>query len=154
MNGFKVYRLKKHYSRKELATMVDVPECQILLCEKDALKINLKVAIRMAKVLDVTVDELLSNYDEEELSISDRVTRRQGHVAQHPANSIGVYRRAENLSYQQLADILGIGSRQGAQKVCRSRKPSRKHIETLTAREGLTLAEFCLRYAPEGREAA
>ena len=70
------------------------------------------------------------------------------------ANCISCYRLEEGLSLQKLARILGITSHRSARALCESPCPSAKYIHILALREGLSVSEFCLRYAPVREDAA
>ena len=70
-----------------------------------------------------------------------------------PNNSIACYRMEEGLNIQSLCRILGVSNR-SAKELCESSHPSAKYIHILALREGLSAAEFRLRYAPVGEDAA
>ena len=66
-----------------------------------------------------------------------------------PGNCIDVYRRRKMLSYRQLAERMGVGSKQSASLNCRADIPSPKYIARLAELEGISPTEFEQRYAVE-----
>ncbi len=155
MTGLCYWRMKRHFSKKELAEKAGVSFTFISKLEKRYSPDTAFVLyIRLADALTVTVDQLLKEYNEAELSLGDHGTYRKAEGKHKAANCIAEYRKEENLTYQELSMILGISSREGARQICNSPCPSRKHLKTLANRESLSVAEFMFRYEPERRSAA
>lgn len=71
-----------------------------------------------------------------------------------PVNCIAAYRQEEGLSLSDLGMILGSASYHSAKNICASVHPSKKLIHILASREGISVSEFRLRYAPVREDAA
>lgn len=98
----------------------------------------------LAAALGVPMDELLRTYPDDALSAGDHPSYPPR--AQRPGNLLERYRRAKNLTCEELAVRLGVGSRQAAQQACVSPTPSKKHLLRLAELEGVTAEEFTHRY--------
>ena len=59
---------------------------------------------------------------------------------------------AHNLRYQELADRLGVGSREAARVICKRETARKRHILTLALYELLSPEEFLERYLPSDVE--
>ena len=149
MNGIRFYRKKNKLAIYELSELSHVCKPTIHSLEE---AINpttaLTIYLRLADALGVTLDELLDDYDPALLKDGDR--HAYCGSAKHPRNPIAVYRREENLSFQQLATRMGVTSREWARRVCEEDTASPKLLRRLAAFENLTEAEFLRRYAVEG----
>ncbi len=147
MNGIRFYRQKNRLAICELSQLAQVSAPVIRSLEK---KIQpntaLSIYLRLTDALGITLDELLDDYDPALLKDGDR--HAHARTKSKPArNPIAVYRRDENLSLQQLADRLGVTSREWARRVCDSKSVRPQHLQLLAAYEGVTEDEFLLRYA-------
>lgn len=155
MTGLSYWRKKRHYSKKVLSEKAGVSIVFIAKLEQGfSPETSFILYIRLANALNVTVDQLLEEYDDAELGMGDHGTYRKTEEKHCSANCIAEYRREENLTYQELSLILGISSREGARRICNAPCSSKKHLKTLAAREKLSVAEFMVRYEPERRLAA
>lgn len=156
ITGIKYWRRKKRFTRKELSKRAAVSENFITNAEKEiSPQTVFSTYIKLANALSVPLDDLLKEYDDSQLDYCDHATYLfKKKRPPENANCIAKYRIDENLTYQQLSEILGITSREGARKICNSSCPSSKHLKTVAAREGISVEEFLFRYTPERSAAA
>lgn len=105
------------------------------------------VYIALSDAMGVAVDDLYVMHEVSELGDGDRVQ-----YASKPTrcNCLDVYRLEQGLSYQQLANRLGMQSRQGGQQACHLMPPGAKHLQRLASYEGISVEEFQAKY--ENRE--
>ena len=148
MNGIRYFRKKNKLAVFELSELSHVSKPTIHNLEESINPATtLSIYLRLAEALGVTLDELLDDYDPALLKDGDRYPYP---AKQKPArNSIAVYRRTENLSLQQLADRMGVSSREWARRVCDEEIASSKLLRRLAAFEGVTEDEFVRIYAVE-----
>lgn len=155
MTGVSYWRMKRHLSKKELAEKAGVSFTFISKLEKRyAPESAFVLYIWLADALNVTVDGLLEEYNEAELSLGDHGTYRKTEGKHKVVNCIAEYRKEENLTYQELSSILGIASRERARQICNALSPSKKHMKVLAERENLSVADFIARYDPDRSSAA
>lgn len=147
MNGVAFYRRKRQYSREKLAELAGICKDTIRNYELRGITdfSEVESLLALAKALDVSLDELVAEHDERELSTVDRTVRPSN--IDSPRNCVSNYRRAKNLRYQELADLLGLASREGARHACRRSTARSKHVARLAQYEGISTAEFMVRYA-------
>lgn len=146
MNGIGFYRRKNKLAVYELQNLSHVSAATIHTLET---KINpqspLSIYFRLAEALNVTLDELLDDYDPALLKDGDR--HAYGRKPKPAGNVIAVYRWEENLSLQQLADRMGVTSREWARRICGRSDASPKMLKRLIGFEGISEEEFMRRYA-------
>ena len=99
---------------------------------------------RLASALGVSMEELLRVYPDDALQDGDHPRFRPRGTPRY--NLLEVYRREHNLTYQELATLLGQRTRQAAQRACVVSDPWPRHVALLAQREGLTVQEFEKRY--------
>ncbi len=142
MTGVFYWRRERSLSEDQLADLTDVSVWTIQALEKKIKSTTcFSVYCRIAEVLDVSIENLFAEYNYP-------VEKRRGRERKKlDCNAIAVYCREHNITYQQLADRLGLTSRERARQICRANVVSEKHINRLAKFEGLTAEEFCERYA-------
>ena len=148
MNGIRYFRKKNKLAIYELSELSHVCKPTIHSLEKAIQPTTtLSTYLRLADALGVTLDELLDDYDPALLKDGDR----HAYIGRQkpPRNPIAVYRREENLSLQQMADRMGVGSREWARRICDKTIASPKLLRRLAAYENVTEAEFLRRYTVE-----
>lgn len=152
INGFRYWRRKRHMSRPELAQAAGCTVAFLTIQERRAnLSASSATVASVAGTLGVTMDELFQKYPKEALEAGDHHSNRSK-PGGRPLNVVGRYRLARNLTYVELADLLGQGSPQAAYNLCTSPQPSRRTLEKLAALEGLEVEEFLRRYGEEENE--
>lgn len=152
LNGFRYWRRKRHMSRPELAQAAGCTVAFLAIQERRAnLSASSATVASVAGALGVTMDELFQKYPKEALEAGDHHSNRSK-PGGRPLNVVGRYRLARNLTYVELADLLGQGSPQAAYNLCTSPQPSRRTLEKLAALEGLEVEEFLRRYGEEENE--
>ena len=149
MNGIRFFRKKNKLAIYELSELSGVSGATIHTLEEELNpRTSLSIYMRLAEALNVTIDEMLEDYDPALLKDGDR--HSYAGKAKVPRNPIAVYRHEENLSLQQLAGRMGVTSREWARRICAEEIASPKLLRRLAAFENITEAEFSRRYAVEG----
>lgn len=146
ISGLEYYRKKQRMTQRELAEASGVHVMTISNYEHNGCsgKQYCRGLVKLAMVLNVPVDELLTLRGEEELYAGDRVPFRM--TVLNKANPVDRYRVQKNLSLRQLAPRLGLRSGQGAHNVCVRDHPESKYIHALSEYEGISSSEFLIRY--------
>lgn len=148
MNGIRYFRKKNKLAVYELSELSHVSAPTIHSLESTIQPTTaLSIYLRLADTLGVTLDELLDDYDPTLLKDGDRHTYCGN--TKPPRNPIAVYRMAENLTLQQLADRMGVTSREWARRICDGDCVSGKLLRRLAAYENMTETEFLHCYAVE-----
>ena len=98
----------------------------------------------------ITLDALLASYEGSDLTTQDRAKRSSS--IRSPRNAVSNYRIAHNLRYQELADRLGVGSREAARVICKRETARKKHILALCCYEQVSPEDFLAHYLPSGCE--
>ena len=152
MNGVKFFRLKHKLSRGELFERSGVQVQRILHYENDIPidKMDVAKLRRLADALDTTVGALIQEYDDSLLNPGDRYQRPSKSL--NGQNVIARYRRMENLSLEQLAERMGVLSREHARQLCVSEAARDQYVEALCTYEGISLPAFLVRYGEEAME--
>lgn len=101
--------------------------------------------LAISQAYAVPVEELLRPHDDSEL---DPVKGTAFQVTDAPINCVEVYRRRHCLTYQMLSLLLGCEHRQSAYDCCKRLEPRPKHVRILAADEGITPAQFMIKYSP------
>ena len=147
MTGIKLSRMRKGLSAQKLAAIVGVSTSTVRKWEKEIpTMLSAQYLIPLADALEVLVDDLVKVYDDDLLPKGHRVPYECKYP---PGNCIDVYRRSKMLSYRQLAERMGAGSKQSASLNCRADIPNPKYIARLAELEGISPTEFEQRYAVE-----
>lgn len=152
INGFRYWRNKRHMSRPELAQAAGCTVAFLATQERRANPAASSALVAaVARALGVTMEELFQTYPKEALEAGDHHGNRT-RSGGRPLNVVGRYRLAHNLTYVELADLLGQGSPQAARNLCISPQPSWRTLEKLAALEGIGVEEFLRRYGEEENE--
>ena len=147
INGIEYFRRKKHMSLAELSAASGVAYSLVRELSKEIrYTTSSDVYRRLARALNVTVDDLLLEYSYDDLAVGDRSASRRGDSR---CNCIDNYRWAENLPLEELARRMGVTSRERARQICNMPVPSRKHLLMLAEYENTSLEEFKVRYGVE-----
>lgn len=149
MSGFRYWRCKRHMTLRELAQEAGCNRVFLMIQEREANpSASSALVASVAKVLNVTMDELFQEYPEEALEAGDHHGNRS-RPGGRPLNVVGRYRLAHNLTYREMADRLGQHSSQAARNLCISPRLSRRSLERLAALENLEVEELLRRYDEE-----
>lgn len=147
MTGCRYWRLKRRMTLQEVAQRSGRSAATILHMERSlSLTTSSMIVADLARVLGVTMDELMTTYPDDALVEGDHPLRQ---VAVE-GNLLGRYRVAHNLTYQELAARLGQSSKQHAQIVCNYPQPPQRTLIRLAEHEGITVDEFVRRYMEGG----
>ena len=146
MNGMLFYRKKQRRTRKEVAELANLCETTVKKMEEaTAHTMPCNFYISMSDALGVSVEELIAQYPDSLLLPGDHFVREAASC--HPANAIANYKKAHNLNFDQLADLLGLAARECARVVCRPVVANAEHVATLAALHGISCKEFYRRYS-------
>ena len=152
MTSVEYYRSKRGLTRPALAARSGLSVATLMNYEQKGIPGHTAVTplLNLADALGVTLDELLCEHDKSELTTKDRIKRKSR--IDSPRNAVSNYRIAHNLRFQELADRLGVGSRESARVICRRPTARRKHILTLSGYEKISPEEFLELYLPDDPE--
>ena len=155
MLGLKYFRLKSHLKMEELAELSGVTKQCIWAYEnaENTETFMIQTLLPLAKALQVTLDELVADYDAEDLEDGDHYTRpTQYHDADNPYARL---KKSRNLSFRELGKLMGI-TRQAAQGACKTGSCAAKSHRTLLESLGMSQSEFEAAYgcAWEGADIA
>ena len=147
MTGLEFYRKKRQMTRDVLAELAGVTRESILIYEHRGFSAgtSMQMLLALTTALEITVDELVADHDEAELTTIDRSVRPSNIVS--PGNVIYRYKVVHNLRYDELATILGLAARESARYVCKCKTAGKKHVIRLCQHEHMSEDEFLLRYA-------
>lgn len=150
MNGIKYFRLIRGMKAITLAEKTGLSIGTIKNMEKANIpnRISASNYCKVADVLQATIDDLFKDgYPNSGGSVPKRAPypSRTG----NEQNIFFIYRREKNMPCQQLADILGLTSRERARQLCSTEVSAKKHLETLAKRENLSIEEFKRKYSQE-----
>ena len=148
MTSVEYHRRKHGLTRPALAARSGLSVATLMNYEQKGIPGHTSVTplLNLADALGVTLDGLLCEHDKSELTTVDRIKRKSR--IDSPCNAVSSYRIAHNLRYQELADRLGVGSRESARVICKRETARRKHILTLSRYEKLSPEEFLELYLP------
>lgn len=146
MTGVEYYRRKRGLTQPALSAMSGICVMTIQNYEHKGVpgRTSVTMLLNLSDALGVTLDELLAEYDERELTTRDR-SKRKSYI-DSPRNAVSNYRVAHNLRFQELADRLGVGSREAARVICKRETARQKHILALCRYEGMDMEEFLDKY--------
>ena len=149
MTGVEYFRRKCGLTRPALSAKSGLCVATLMNYEQKGIPDHTPVTplLNLADAFGITLDALLAGYDGSDLTTTDRAKRHS--KISSPRNAVSNYRIAHNLRYQELADRLGVGSRESARVVCRRPTARRKHILTLSRYEKLSPEEFLELYLPD-----
>ena len=152
MTSVEYHRRKHGLSQSTLAAKTGISVMTIQNYEHGGIPGHTSVTplLNLADALGVTLDELLLEHDGAELTSKDR-TRHRSYI-DSPCNAVSNYRIAHNLRFQELADRLGVGSRESARVICKRKTARWKHILTLSGYEKISPEEFLELYLPDDPE--
>lgn len=145
ITGLEYHRRKRRLSKRALAKKANITACTLTNLEHGGLclKMSAKEACTIAEALEVTVDDLLIMHRKEELEAGDR----GAYVARikNPENPVDNYRVVHNLTFRELGKRMSF-SCQGAINACERKIALKRHIELLSAYEGISTVAFMDRY--------
>lgn len=145
MTGIQYWRIVKNITPRELATAAGISIWTLLSLEKEIKEsTGLNVYSGIAAALGVTIEMVISEYDKPDGIVNIRRGKCRKEL---DGNVVAVYCKRKNLTFQELADQLGVTSRERARQICRAPEVSKKHISKLAEIEGLSLEEFNVKYA-------
>ena len=145
MNGIEFYLRKRKMTARELAERSGVHKMTIsaYINKTSEMDMQVPVLVKISAVLDVPIDDLVKQYDENELLPGEHSTRKAFLTDDTIVNR---FRKAHNLTYAELGAMLSNSSRQNAFNLCRKNDISDATLRRLCALEGITETEFLERY--------
>ena len=150
MTGVEYYRRKMQISICDLSRRTGITATTLQRYERIGIPDHTPVAplILLADTLNTTLDQLLDHIDGEDLTSRDRKIYTSNIYA--PNNLVSNYRIIHNLRYEELAEILLLGSRESARVACRRETARDKHILQLSRYEKISTEELISRYKDFG----
>ena len=152
MNGVEFFRNKNKLTRKALAERSGVTIATLYNYASRGIPEHAYVSalLPLADALGVTLDELVDDYDERNLSTQDRSVHRSCICS--PYNAVNNYRLAHNLRFRELADRLGLGDRESARNACKRKTARSTHVMRLSTYEHISVEEFLNCYMLDNKE--
>ena len=145
MNGIEFYLRKRRMTARELSERSGVHKMTISTYVKktDESDMQVSILLKISNVLDVPIDDLAKEYDESDLKPGEHYTRQTFIVGDTIMNR---FRKAHNLTYEELGAMLSNTTRQNAFNLCKRNGISDTMLQRLCEIEGISEAEFLDRY--------
>lgn len=146
INAFEYYRRKQQMSIGELNRRTGLHATTFTNKSVEEIDgMDLSDVIMLASALGITLEDAIRPYDRRELTPSDRP--RRVCVSVNRENPIYIYKEKNNLTYETLAALLGMTTREGARQACARKKASDRLVLRLAAYEHISLEEFFKKYS-------
>lgn len=141
ITGVEYWRCKRQVRKTDLEAILGGSNTLRNWSKPDSLMkaTNTKKLLQVAALLDVTADQLFEVHSVAELADGDRPQYPSKYV--DPGNSLSNYRIRNGLSFQQLADRMGV-SRQYAQESCQNSCAPKAAIKRICVYENMAPEEF------------
>ena len=148
MTGVEYYRRKCGLTRPALSAKSGLCVATLMNYEQRGIPDHTPVSplLNLADALGITLDALLASYEGSDLTTQDRAKRSSS--IRSPRNAVSNYRIVHNLRYQELADRLGVGSREAARVICKRETARTKYILALCRYEQISPETFLAHYLP------
>lgn len=145
MNGIEYFLRKRRMTALELAKRSGVHKMTIssYVNKTDETDMQVPVLLKISSVLDVPIDDLVKQYDENDLQPGEHSTRRALITADTILNR---FRKAHNLTYEELGAMLSGSTRQNAFNLCKRDGISDTMLQRLCEIEGISATEFLEHY--------
>ena len=149
MNGIEFYLRKRRMTARELAKRSGVHKMTIsaYVNKTDETDMQVSVLLKFSNVLNVPIDDLVKQYDENELLPGEHSTRQTFIIGDTIMNR---FRKAHNLTYEELGAMLSGSTRQNAFNLCKREGISDAMMQRLCKFEGISEGEFLERYGEAG----
>ena len=145
MNGILYFRLKQHRTRQSIIERSGISDPTLRDMEQETEHNRpCHFYMRLAEVFGVTVEALISEYQEDLLQPGDHYVRDENSC--HPNNALGNFKKEQHLNFEQMAALLGLANRECARVVCRTPKANAEHVAKLAALHRISPKEFERRY--------
>lgn len=142
--GLEVICRKRHMDIETLAERIGMPKTTLLhytqQCKPDS--ISASIIAKVADYLDVTVDELIQLHPDDAIGLGDRELRNSH--TEHPDNILAKYRHAKHITFDELAALIGVTSRQCPNQSCQKKttRKEKEYVARLAAFENMSMSEF------------
>ena len=150
VTGLELNRRRRHMSEATIAALAGVGTSRVVRLENHGGSLGSygETLVRIANVMDLSVDELFRKHSAEELTEGDRSHAEA--TSKNRKNCIDNYRVQYNLTFRELGRRLGT-SHECARKVCCTDVGKKKYVARLAAAEKLPLEEFRRRYGEKAK---
>lgn len=147
MNGVRYHRIRRGIPLEKLSVLtgISIPTIRKMETSNEPGTISALNYRKVADVLNVSPDELIRiDFPDD----GDGYPKRVPYPSQTEklSNCIAIYRRANMLTYQQLALRLGLATRERGRQICSTETPMAKHLEALAKYEDVSTIEFIQKY--------
>lgn len=151
MYGAELIRRRMHLQKQVVADAVGITTTTLKLLEEEVPgSMSLYIYLSLAEYYGVTIDDLLEEYPDDAAGLGAHPPTESGR--EQETNCLTWYRRAYNLSFHELATLLGKNHRYFANKACAELVAREEYVEILAAREGISPDEFRARYSKSSVE--
>ena len=150
VTGLELNRRRRHMSEAAIAALAGVGTSRVVRLENHGGELGSygETLVRIANVMDLSVDELFRKHSAEELTKGDRSHAEA--TSKNRKNCIDNYRVQYNLTFRELGRRLGT-SHECARKLCCTDVGKKKYVARLAAAEKLPLEEFRRRYGEKAK---
>ena len=145
MYGFEYHRDKRHLTQVELAKQAGLALVTIVKLEREIPESTPSGTIfALASALQISMAETIRIYPNNALALGDHpvVFSTSGHAG----NYLNRYREEKNLTFKELAELIGNSSREAGRIACARPAPLTKHVKALATHEGISVDEFEAQY--------
>lgn len=142
--GIRYYRKKRRFTYAQLAELAGVSLPALSQAVNNPLHCTTTILAKLCAALEITIDEAFRLFPEDELAEGDHPTYTS--KIEDKTNCVAYYRSVHNLTFAQLSERLGYTSREASRVACAKAVPSEKNIQALADYEGITSADFLIRY--------
>lgn len=148
MNGTRYFRLINGMSQDKLSEITGVSRPTLRKMEEAATpgSISASKYRNVANVLHIPPDKLIDT-DFPDAKDGGPVRAFRPSRVDNKNNPISMYRAQSAMTYQRLADCLGLASRQRAHQLCCEDKPLTKYVEILAKHENISVENFINKYS-------
>lgn len=150
VTGLELNRRRRHMSEAAIAALAGVGTSRVVRLENHGGSLGSygETLVRIANVMDLSVDELFRKHSAEELTKGDRSHAEA--TSKNRKNCIDNYRVQYNLTFRELGRRLGT-SHECARKVCCTDVAKEKYAARLAFAEKLSLEAFQKRYGEKAK---
>ena len=153
MYGIEYHRMKQRLTKKEFAERAGCSLQTLARLEQEMPpSASCRIIDNCAKALGVSMEEIVREYPDDILAAGDHPSTES--KTENPNNCLSQYRRAKNLTFEELAMRLGNSTREAGRIACARSVPLDKDMQKLASFEGMSMEAFQELYGLKEGDAA